>query len=218
MTIGTGQPATTVSKLFGADAGGEAEVARVAGHLLADGGDAHDGDAIALADVNGVVEVGDGLGLGGGIAGGDHDGHGGGVHADGVLHVNDDVVVELGEDGGAGVGAEADGDVLCGGDDGAEDAAGAHEAVGVLQQGDDGEVDALDAAGGAHDEAVVAGEHEGAAVLGVEDAREAVLHAPVQVGAALEGEADGLLGGVEAERGGFLEVVHVRHRCGPFVG
>ena len=208
--------------VFGAHARGEAEVARVARHVLAYGRHAKDGDAELLADVDGVHEVVGGDLLARLVAACHHYGHGASVHAHDVLDVVDAVEVELGEDGGAAIGTEADGLGDGGRDDAAEDAARAHEAVGVLDERVDREVNALESASGAHDEAVVAREHDGAARLRVEDAREAVLHAPSLVLVPLEEERGVRLRLVEAVRRGLLESVHVCHfyllKLFPFVG
>lgn len=166
------------STVLGANAGSESEVAGVAGHVLTDSSHAHDGDAVFVTNVNETGEVGDGGGLGGGIANGDHGCHGGSVHGDGVLLGDENVVVHLGEDCGAGVCAETNGLGVVSRDAGAEHAAAAHETVGFFGKRSDIEVDALKTGSGSHEESVVEGKHHGASGLAVEDAGHAVLDAP----------------------------------------
>ena len=69
--------------------------------------------------------------------------------------------------------------------DRAQDAAGAEQRVAGRQQRHDRQVDALKPGGRALEVAVVDGQHDGAAGLRIEGAREAVLHAPVELVASL---------------------------------
>ena len=158
-----------VGTVLRAHAGGQGEVLGVSDHVLADGGHAHHRDAVPLAGVDRVKEVGHGRGLGGWVTGGDHDRERRGVESDGVVDVEEGVVVQLGQDGRAGVGTKADRLAEGGRQAGADDPPGGHEAVGVLGDRDDAQVDALQARGRAHDEAVVEGEHHGPAGVWAED-------------------------------------------------
>ena len=101
MTMGTGQAAVTVSKSshvvgldegraeLGADAPGQADVAGVARHLLADRRHPQHRDAVAVARVDHAGQVDDRLRL---VLAADEDlhGDGGGVEAQGILHVHGD--------------------------------------------------------------------------------------------------------------------------------
>src|SRR5262249_4073943 len=101
------------------------------------------------------------------------------------------------------------------GDGGAEDPAGAHKRVAVGQQRQDVHVDALEARGRALEVPVVDREHERAPGGGAEDAGEAVLHAPVERGRALQEEGLLLARHAEVEVLGVLQNVHIRHGGSP---
>src|SRR5581483_1366880 len=80
-----------------------------------------------------------------------------------------------------------------GGDDRAQDAARAEQRIAIRKQRNDREVDALQPRCRPLDVAVVDGQHDGAAGGGIERAGQPVLHAPVELVAALEEEAGCLL-------------------------
>lgn len=146
-------------------------------------------------------------------------GHAVGVHADGVLDVNGDALVrEVGlEHGGAGGGAKSDGLRDLGRDAGADGAARAHEAVHVGGELREEQVKALEAGRGAHEVAVVEGEHDGVAALGVKDVGEVLLHAPVEAVGALDVEA--LVVGkrlVDVVVVSDLEAIQISHVSGSF--
>ena len=190
----------------------ETEVARVARHVLTHGRHAEHGNAVLRAHVDGMHEVVRGDLLARLVAARHHHRHRAHVEANHVLHVVHAVEVEVGEDRRAAVGAQAHGLGHRRGNHAAEDAARAHEAVGILNERVDREVHALKSARRPHDKAVVAREHHGVPGLRVEDAREAVLHAPALVLVALEEELLDLLGLVEAVSGGLLESIHISHK------
>jgi len=83
--------------------------------------------------------------------------------------------------------------VVHAGIDAALDATGEHQAVCVWLERQDSLIDTLKAGRGALEIAVVKGEHDGAAILGIEHAAEAVLETPVILMSALEEEARGFL-------------------------
>ena len=76
--------------------------------------------------------------------------------------------------------------------------AGAHQHIRVGDQGNDRKVHPLQARGGPEEIAVVEGQHDRAAAAGVEDPRQAVLHAPVQAVRAFQEEGPLLLRNADA--------------------
>ena len=175
---------------LGHDAGGELEEAVGALHVLAHGHHAQRGDAVAEAGVDHAAEVVDAGELSVRADEGLH-GHAVGVHADGVLdiHGHDLMAQVVIEHAGAGGDAQGNGLAVFRGDAGAQRAAGAHQAVHIGHQLGNDQVQALQARGGAHEVAVVKGEHHGVAALGVEDVAQVLFHAPVQVVGALDVKA-----------------------------
>ena len=118
--------------------------------------------------------------------------HGGGIHADGGLHIGTHAVAGahvVDEHTGVMGGPEADGIVDRGGDAGADGPPGGHEHVRVPAQRGDGHVHALQARSGPHDIAVVKGQHHRVAALGIEQVGEPILGSPVPVAQALGEEA-----------------------------
>jgi len=139
-----------------------------------------------LPGIDRLVKVRHGLGLGGGVADRHHHRDGRGVEFHRVLNVDHHVVVEFGQDRGAGVRAQANRLAAGRRHQRAQHAARAHQTVRVLDQRHDAEIDTLDARGRPHDEAVVEREHHGAPGGRVEDPAQAVLHAPVEIVRSLE--------------------------------
>ena len=82
-------------------------------------------------------------------------------------------------------------------DDAALDPASQHQAIAVGLQRQDRLVDPLEAGGRPHEVAVVEGQHDRAARLGIEDSCQAVLHAPIILVRAFEKKARHLLGSVD---------------------
>ena len=117
------------------------------------------------------------------------------------------------EHGGAGGAAQGDGLGDLGRDAGADGAARAHEAVDVRGELREQQVQALQAGRGAHEVAVVEGEHDGVAALGVEDVRQVLLHAPVKAVGTLDVEAlavgEGSVNVVVLRNLDAIEVCHV---------
>ena len=103
-----------------------------------------------------------------------------GAEADGVVDVDRDLLVrELLEDARAAAGPEDEALLDRRRDDGAEDAAGEHQRVGVRDERQDVEVDPLEAGRRALEVAVVDRQHDRPAALRPEDPGEPVLHPPV---------------------------------------
>ena len=175
---------------LGHDAGGELEEAVGALHVLAHGHHAQRGDAVAEAGVDDAAEVVDAGELSVRADEGLH-GHAVGVHADGVLdvHGHDLMAQIVVEHAGAGGDAQGDGLAVFRRHAGAQRAAGAHQAVHIGHELGNHQVEALQARGGAHEIAMVEGEHHGVAALGVEDVAQVLFHAPVQVVGALDVKA-----------------------------
>ena len=175
---------------LGHDAGGELEEAVGALHVLAHGNHTQRGDAVAEAGVDHAAEVVDAGELSVRADEGLH-GHAVGVHADGVLNVHghDLMAQVVVEHAGAGGDAQGDGLAVFRGHAGAQRAAGAHQAVHIGHELGNHQVQALQARGGAHEVAMVEGEHHGVAALGVEDVAQVLFHAPVQVVGALDVKA-----------------------------
>ena len=186
-----------VGAVLRADPRGKAQVAGVADQFLAHGRHAQHRHRCSGCRIDHRRQVADreGLEL---AADGHHHGHHRGVQPQAFLDVQDALVVQLREHGRAGRGAERDRLVAGRRHDLPQGPAGTHQAVGVGDQRHDRKVHPLQARGRAHDVAVVEGQHHGLAARGVEDPGQAVLHAPVEMGQALEEEAFGLLGNADA--------------------
>ena len=191
---------------------------RVAHHVLADRGDAHHRDAAAQARVDEPGHVVDRARL---VLAADEDldADAGGVEPDRVVHVHRDLLVGelLRRMLGPPLARSTIGFCEVGRDDRAQDAARAEQRVAVGQQRHDRQIDALEPGGRALEVAVVDRQHHGAARRRVEGAREAVLHAPVELVRALQEEARRRLRlvGVVAFTFlvGFRHVTHSRTRC-----
>ena len=164
-------------------------------HLLADGHHAQRRDAVAGAGVRRAAQQLQRAGLARRADEGLHR-HAVRVHADGVLHVAGEaaavghVVVKHG-------GVVGQAHALGRGDRGrnarADGALSAHQHIHIGGQRRNDQIDPLQARRGTHDVPVVKGQHHGVAGLRPEDTGEAIPHAPVAVGRALDVEA--LLGG-----------------------
>ena len=200
------------------DAGGEAEILRIACHRTTHGSHAHDGDAVTGSGIDEVGQILQRLAL---VSTADEHLHGkhAGIQANGFFDVQRGAFIgerletwaaklgllavdlafpffEGAYHRGATAGTQRDGFRGARWDDAALDATREHEAVRVGFEGHDGLVHALQARGRALEVAVIEGEHDGAPILGIEDLAEAIFETPVILVAALEEESWGGLGHV----------------------
>ena len=171
-----------MSAQLGDNASGQREELGIAGHLFSDSHNAQRGNAIAIAGINGVYQIRNGAlfvrcaqeGL---------NGHTGGVHADGVVDVHANKLTGhiIGKYSAASGAAKCHRLVEHGGDAGAQSTAGGHKDINVLCQVGNQDVKPLQSGGGTGDVAMVKGQHQRVSALGIENAGETILHAPVHV-------------------------------------
>ena len=116
-----------------------------------------------------------------GIANGKHYRHGGYIHTDSILYVNQHIVIQRRQDRGTRIRTKTNRFVGGRRYHRTENTACTHKAVGILNQRNDIQVDTLQTGSGSHDETVVAGKHHRPACLGIKNTGQTVLHPPRKI-------------------------------------
>ena len=196
---------------FGTDASSEPEVLGIAHQLLAHSGDCHGGDAVAIPGVDNFAQIADRLVL---VHATDVDLHRQrrSVQANRIIDIDGDQFVrKFLENALASARPQHNrpGDLRrnCA----AQGAARHHQRVGVGNQRHDGDVDALQAGGRTLKVTVIDRQHHGSRIVGIEDARQAVFHPPVQRVAPLDPARGARVGYIEIVVFAVLHMVKICH-------